>query len=79
VFLVKDDATERRVFWSGFGLATVLVPIAVLHRGLGTAVAAFVAIAFTTVLFAYARTDYLKIGQKVYTASSLKNRPPSGE
>ena len=66
LFLVKDDAIERRVYWSGFTLAAAVVAIAVGHRGFGTAVATFVAIVLMSAVYAFLRTDYLKIGRRVY-------------
>jgi hypothetical protein len=52
----------------------VFATIAVLPRGTGTAVALFVAGGLVLVLYAYLRTDYLKIGGKVYNVWTLIRR-----
>ncbi len=74
LFIAKDVANERRIYWSGFCLAAVLVAISVLHRGWGTALATFIAVVFVAALYAFLRTDYLKIGQKIYSVGSLTGR-----
>jgi hypothetical protein len=74
LLLVKDNGIERRLFWSGFFVTLVLAAIAVLHRGLATSVAVFVAGAFVIALYAYLRTDYLRIGGKVYNVWTLIRR-----
>jgi hypothetical protein len=74
LFLVNDNTAERRLFWSGLFVMLVLGAIAVLHRGADTSVAVFVAGVLVLVLYAYLRTDYLKIGGKVYNVWSLIRR-----
>jgi hypothetical protein len=74
LFLVKDTEKERRVYWSGLVVGAVLVAIAVLHRGCGAAIATFLAVMFIAVLYAYLRSDYLKIGGKVYNVWSMIRR-----
>ena len=74
LFLVKDNRTERRLFWSGTFVMLMFATIAVLPRGTGTAVALFVAGGLVLVLYAYLRTDYLKIGGKVYNVWTLIRR-----
>jgi hypothetical protein len=74
LFLAKDDATERRLFWSGVFAVLALGAVAVLHRGTATAVAVFIAGAVVFVLYAFLRTNYLKIGGTVYNVWSLIRR-----
>lgn len=74
LFLVKHEGAERRLFWSGLFVALALAAIAVLHRGLATAAAVFIAGGLVIVGYAYLRTDYLKIGGKVYNVWTLIRR-----
>lgn len=71
LFLAKNTKRERRLYWSTAAVGGLLVSLATLHRGWGTVVAAYLAILFVTALYAFLRTDYLKIGSRVYSAWDL--------
>ncbi len=71
LFLTKDKQLERRVYWSTAAVGGLVVSLATLHRGWGTVVAAYLAILVVTALYAFLRTDYLKIRSRVYSAWDL--------
>lgn len=74
LFLAKDVARERRIYWSGFGVVAALVAIAVVQRGIGVAAATFVAVLVVAVVYVFLRTEYLKIGGTVCSIWSVLRR-----
>ncbi|AWT51946.1 hypothetical protein [Mycolicibacterium smegmatis] len=71
LFVAKDARLERRLYWATAAVGGLLVSLAALHRGWGTVVAAYLAILVVTALYAFLRTDYLKIRSRVYSAWDL--------
>jgi hypothetical protein len=65
LFRLDDVRTERRVYWIGILGGGALGAIAVQHRGIGTSVAVFAAVAAIAVWRAYYSTGYLVIGGRV--------------
>ncbi|MBU8808559.1 MULTISPECIES: hypothetical protein [Mycolicibacterium] len=74
LFLAKDKQLERRLYWATAAVGGLLVSLAALHMGWATVAASYLAILFVTALYAFLRTDYLKIGSRIYSAWDLIGR-----
>ncbi|HEY3997123.1 MAG TPA: hypothetical protein VGM40_14315 [Mycobacterium sp.] len=74
---VKSREFERRLYWVGWLIAAVCFALAALPRGWpGSIGIGFLAL-FAALLYAYLRTPYLKIGDRVYSVISIEEEPTS--
>lgn len=78
---VNDPTLERRIYWVGWLIATPFMSLAVLSRGWQASLAIAVLCGFTAVVYAYLRTPFLKIGQRIYAVSNThrQSEPPESE
>ncbi|WP_149478238.1 hypothetical protein [Mycolicibacterium sp. P1-18] len=65
---------ERRLYWLGHGGAAVLAALAVSHRGWPAVVGVTGLVTFVALLYAVLNTPYLKIGDRLITASESDRR-----
>ena len=70
----KELRVERRLYWLGHGGAAVLVGLALSHRGWQAVLGGTGLVVFITLLYAVLRTPYLKIGDRLITASDSDRR-----
>jgi hypothetical protein len=68
-FRTKELRVERRLYWFGHGGAAVLVGLAMSHRGWQAVLGGTGLVVFITTLYAVFNTAYLKIGDRLITAS----------
>ncbi|WP_199254047.1 hypothetical protein [Mycolicibacterium mengxianglii] len=74
-----SPTAQGRIYWAGWGLATLLLTASVAHDGWRTAVLVMAVLVFIAVLLAYFRTSHLKIGGRIrspYIARTGETPPP---
>ena len=67
----KDPELERRIYWLGWLIAALCFALAVLPRGWPGSVGIGLLALFAAVLYAYLRTQYLRIGGRIYSIVSI--------
>lgn len=73
-FRTKELRVERRLYWLGHGGAAVLVGLALSHRGWQAVLGGTGLVVFITTLHAVLNTPYLKIGDRLISASDSDRR-----
>lgn len=73
-FQTKELRVERRQYWFGHGGAAVLVGLSLSHRGWQAVLGGTGLVVFVTLLYAVLNTPYLKIGDRLITASDSDRR-----
>jgi hypothetical protein len=75
LFIVRDPRLERWVYWLCWIVGGAVTSLSLLVRGYGTAIAAYCALLVGAVIWAFFRTNYLKIGGRIYAVSRDDRRP----
>jgi hypothetical protein len=76
---VKRRSLERRIYWAGWIIGTPCMSLAILARGWRVVIAAALLCVFVAVVYAYFRTPYLKLGNRIYAFTILDSQPDRPE
>ncbi|MGF2947452.1 hypothetical protein [Mycobacterium sp. Lab-001] len=66
----RDPAVERRLYWSGWLIATLSICLGILPRGWSTSLGAGLLFMFVAVLSAYMQAPLLKIGGRIFAVTT---------
>jgi hypothetical protein len=70
-----DRRFGRRMYWLGWIVGGAIAALSLLPRGIVTVLAAYGALIFVAIVWAYLWTPYLKIGGRIYAISMSDSRP----
>jgi hypothetical protein len=75
VLFVRRRSLERRTYWAGWAIGTPCMSLAVLPRGWRVVIAAALLCAFIALGYAYFRSPYLKLGNRIYAFTIADSQP----
>jgi hypothetical protein len=79
VLFAKRRSLERRIYWAGWAIGTLCMSLAVLPRGWQGVIAFALLGVFFAVGYAYFRTPYLKLGNRIYALTIPNSQPDPSE
>ena len=75
--LAKQAKWERRFYWATWLLGGGVGSASLVPRGFGLAIATYLAFVFVSVVWAFFRTNYIKVGERIIAAIPDDRRPDS--
>jgi len=75
----KNIRLQRRIYWGSWLLAAPLMSLSLLNRGWTAVAVGMAACVGASVLYAYLRTNYIKINGRIHTYALFRNRPDNAE
>lgn len=79
VMVARNIRWERRSYWVAWLVGGALGSGSLGPRGLGIAFATYATLVFVAVVWAFFRTNYIKLGDRIIAATPADRRPDSDQ
>lgn len=73
--VAREARWERRFYWATWLVGGAVGSASLVPRGLGMAIATYFVLALVAVVWAFFRTNYLKLGDRIIAATPADRRP----
>jgi hypothetical protein len=75
VMVAGQPKWERRFYWATWLVGGAFGSASLLPRGFGVAIATYLVLASVAVVWAFFRTNYIKLGNRIIAATPADRRP----
>ncbi|MCX2934960.1 hypothetical protein ORI20_32380 [Mycobacterium sp. CVI_P3] len=75
--VAREPHWDRRFYWFAWVIGGAVGSASLIPRGLGLALAAYAALIFVAIVWAFFRTNYIKFGDRIIAATPTDRRPDS--
>ncbi|BBY63271.1 hypothetical protein [Mycolicibacterium helvum] len=77
VVVARQPKWERRFYWVTWLIGGAVGSASLIPRGLGLAIATYLVLALVAVVWAFFRTNYIKLGGRIIAATPSDRQPDS--
>lgn len=77
VIVSRTPRCERRWYWATWTIGGAVGSASLVPRGLGVAVATYAVLILVAVVWAFFRTNYIKLGDRIVAATPSDRQPDS--
>lgn len=77
VMVAREIRWERRSYWAAWLIGGAVGSAALVPRGLGLAFATYATLIFVAIVWAFFRTNYIKLGHRIIAATPADRQPDS--